>query len=102
MNRLMNKRILLGVSGSIAAYKSAELVRLLLDVGAEVQVVMTAADQAFITPLTLQTLSQRPVRTELVDAEAESTMGHINLARWDDVIVIAPASSALISRPRTG
>lgn len=98
MIRLMNKRVLLGITGSIAAYKSAELVRLLVDAGADVQVVMTEAAQAFITPLTMQTLSGRPVRTELIDAEAESTMGHIALARWADVVLVAPASADFLAR----
>jgi len=98
MTRLMNKRVLLGVTGSIAAYKSAELVRRLVEAGADVQVVMTRSAQSFITPLTLQTLSGRPVRSELMDAEAESTMGHIALARWADVILVAPASANFIAR----
>lgn len=98
LKRLANKRVVLGVSGSIAAYKSAELVRLLLDAGADVQVVMTRSAQAFITPLTLQTLSGRPVRTELMDIEAESTMGHIALARWADIILVAPASADFLAR----
>jgi len=98
MKRLTNKRVLLGITGSIAAYKSAELVRQLVAAGADVQVVMTRSAQAFITPLTLQTLSGRPVRNELLDAEAESTMGHIALARWADVILIAPASADFLAR----
>lgn len=98
MNRLMNKRILLGVTGSIAAYKSAELVRCLMAAGADVQVVMTRSAQTFITPLTLQTLSGRPVRSELMDVEAEYSMGHIALARWADVIIVAPASADFIAR----
>ena len=102
MIQLTNKRILLGVTGSIAAYKSAELVRLLTDAGADVQVVMTQAAQAFITPLTLQTLSNRPVHTQLMDLEAESTMGHIALARWADVLLIAPASADFMARLAQG
>jgi len=98
MRRLTNKRVLLGITGSIAAYKSAELVRRLVDAGADVQVVMTRSAQAFITPLTLQTLSGRPVRSELMDAEAESMMGHIALARWADFILVAPASADFLAR----
>ncbi len=102
MSSLANKRILLGVSGSIAAYKSAELVRRLKDAGAVVQVVMTEAAQAFVTPFTLQTLSERPVHTALMDANAEATMGHIEQARWADLIVIAPASANFIARLAQG
>lgn len=98
MNRLENKRILLGITGSIAAYKSADLVRRLKDTGAEVQVVMTRAATDFITPLTIQALSGRPVHVNLLDADAEARMGHISLARWADVIVIAPASANFIAR----
>lgn len=95
---LDNKRILLGISGGIAAYKAAELTRLLGKAGAQVQVVMTAGAKAFITPLTLQALSGRPVRTGLFDAEAEHAMGHIELARWAELIVIAPASADVMAR----
>lgn len=98
MTRLTNRRVLLGVTGSIAAYKSADLVRRLREAGADVQVVMTRSAQSFITPLTLQTLSGRPVRSELIDVEAESLMGHIALARWADVILVAPASADFIAR----
>jgi phosphopantothenoylcysteine decarboxylase/phosphopantothenate--cysteine ligase len=91
--QLKNKRIVLGVSGSIAAYKSAEIIRRLKDFGADVKVVMTKAACEFITPLTLQTLSGQPVAIELLDADEESAMGHIKLARWADWIVIAPASA---------
>jgi len=98
MKQLMNKRVLLGVTGSIAAYKCAELVRRLVEAGADVQVVMTRSAQEFITPLTLQTLSGRPVRSELMDAEAESTLGHIALARWADIILVAPASADFLAR----
>jgi phosphopantothenoylcysteine decarboxylase/phosphopantothenate--cysteine ligase len=82
MNPLANKRILLGVTGGIACYKSAELVRRLRAADAEVQVVMTRAAQAFVGPLTFQALSGRAVSTELLDAGQESAMGHIELARW--------------------
>ena len=98
MTRLTNKRILLGVTGGIAAYKSAELIRRMQDQGADVRVVMTAAAQEFITPLTLQALSGHPVATTLLDAETESVMGHIELARWADLILIAPASADFIAR----
>lgn len=100
--RLTHKRIVLGVSGGIAAYKSAELIRRLRDAGAEVQVVMTAAAQQFITPLTLQALSGKPVHTDLLDPSAEAAMGHIELARWADLILIAPASADCIARLAQG
>lgn len=95
---LAGKRVLLGVSAGIAAYKSALLVRLLKQAGCEVRVVMTKGAQAFITPLTLQALSGEPVRTSLLDPEAEAGMGHIELARWADVVLIAPATADLIAR----
>lgn len=98
MSSLTNKRILLGVTGGIAAYKSAELIRKIRERGANVQVVMTQAAQAFITPLTLQALSGNPVHTELLDPEAEAGMGHIELARWADAILIAPLSADFISK----
>ena len=98
MSSLTNKRILLGVTGGIAAYKSADLVRRLQDAGAEVRVVMTAAAQEFITPLTMQALSGNPVHTTLLDPEAEAGMGHIQLARWADLVLIAPASADFIAR----
>jgi len=94
---LQNKNILLGVCGGIAAYKSADLVRRLKDAGAEVRVVMTRAATEFITPLTFQALSGHPVHTELLDPEAEAAMGHIELARWADLILIAPATANTIS-----
>ena len=92
------QRILLGVTGGIAAYKSADLVRRLRDAGAEVQVVMTDAATAFITPMTLQALSGRPVRSGLMDPQAEAAMGHIELARWAECILIAPASADFLAR----
>jgi phosphopantothenoylcysteine decarboxylase/phosphopantothenate--cysteine ligase len=98
MRQLSNKCILLGISGGIAAYKSAELVRLFKKRGANVRVVMTSGAQEFITPLTLQALSGNLVHTSLLDTEAEAGMGHIELARWADVIVIAPATADVISR----
>ena len=97
MQHLTNKRVLLGVTGSIAAYKAAELIRRLRDVGAEVRVVMTDGAKAFVTPLTFQALSGLPVHENLLDKEAEAAMGHIELARWADVIVIAPASANSIA-----
>ncbi|RYZ88398.1 MAG: bifunctional 4'-phosphopantothenoylcysteine decarboxylase/phosphopantothenoylcysteine synthetase, partial [Moraxellaceae bacterium] len=98
MSSLANKRILLGVTGGIAAYKSADLVRRLQDAGADVRVVMTAAAQEFITPLTMQALSGNPVHTTLLDPEAEAGMGHIQLARWADLVLVAPASADFIAR----
>ena len=99
---LNTRRILLGITGGIAAYKSAELTRLLQRAGAEVRVVMTSAATEFITPLTLQALSGNRVHTELLDAEAEAGMGHIELARWPDLILIAPASADCIARIASG
>lgn len=99
---LSNKHILLGVTGGIAAYKSADLVRRLQDTGAQVQVVMTPAAQEFITPLTMQALSGNPVHTELLDPEAEAGMGHIQLARWADLVLIAPASADFMARLTQG
>lgn len=98
MLRLANRRIIVGVTGGIAAYKSAELIRRLKDQGAEVRAVMTAAAQEFITPLTLQALSGNPVHTTLLDTDAEAAMGHIELARWGDLILVAPASADFIAR----
>jgi phosphopantothenoylcysteine decarboxylase/phosphopantothenate--cysteine ligase len=95
---LAGKQIVVGVSGSIAAYKSADLIRRLRDEGAEVRVVMTQGATEFITPLTLQSLSGHPVAIELLDADQESAMGHIALARWADWILIAPASADTIAR----
>ncbi|MEM1152820.1 MAG: bifunctional phosphopantothenoylcysteine decarboxylase/phosphopantothenate--cysteine ligase CoaBC [Pseudomonadota bacterium] len=102
MAHLFNRNVLLGVSGGIAAYKSAELVRQLQDLGASVRVVMTQGAQEFITPLTLQALSGNTVHTQLLDAEAEMGMGHIELARWADLFVIAPATADLIARLAAG
>ncbi len=102
MQQLNNKRILLGVTGGIAAYKAAELIRRLQDVGAEVRVVMTKAAQEFITPLTLQALSGNPVHCDLLDTEAEAAMGHIELARWADLVLVAPASADFMARLATG
>ncbi len=98
MSSLANKRILLGVTGGIAAYKSAEIIRRLQDAGAEVRVVMTRAATEFITPLTLQALSGNPVHRDLLDTEAEAAMGHIELSRWADLILIAPATANFMAQ----
>ena len=98
MNTLAQKNILVGVAGGIAAYKTPDLVRRLRERGAAVRVVMTAAAREFITPLTLQAVSGQPVGTELFDPAAEAAMGHIELARWADAIVVAPATADLIAR----
>ncbi|HTY94669.1 MAG TPA: bifunctional phosphopantothenoylcysteine decarboxylase/phosphopantothenate--cysteine ligase CoaBC [Steroidobacteraceae bacterium] len=92
------KHILLGVTGGIAAYKSADLVRRLRERGADVQVVMTDAAREFVTPMTFQALSGRPVRTDLWDPGAEASMGHIELARWADLVLIAPATADFLAR----
>lgn len=102
MSSLTNKRILLGVTGGIAAYKSAELVRRLQDQGADVRVVMTHGATEFITPLTLQALSGHPVHLDLLDTETESVMGHIELARWADLILVAPATANFIAKLAQG
>jgi len=99
---LADKKIVLGVTGSIAAYKAADLIRRLREVGADVHVVMTQSACEFITPLTLQTLSGKPVAIDLLDADQESAMGHIKLARWADWILIAPATADVIARLRYG
>ncbi len=99
---LASKKIILGITGGIAAYKSAEFVRRLKDQGADVRVVMTEAAQTFITPLTLQALSGNTVHTSLLDPEAEAAMGHIELAKWADAIIIAPASADIIARLACG
>jgi phosphopantothenoylcysteine decarboxylase/phosphopantothenate--cysteine ligase len=91
-------RILLGVTGGIAAYKSPDLVRRLMERGAEVQVVMTEAAQKFITPMSFQAVSGRPARCDLWDGTAEAAMGHIELARWAELVLIAPASADFIAR----
>jgi phosphopantothenoylcysteine decarboxylase/phosphopantothenate--cysteine ligase len=97
MSTLSNKRIIVGISGGIAAYKSAEIVRRLQDRGAEVQIVMTPSAEEFIRPLTLQALSGFPVHADLLDPEAEAGMGHIELARWADLLLIAPATADFIA-----
>ncbi|MGF1644882.1 MAG: bifunctional phosphopantothenoylcysteine decarboxylase/phosphopantothenate--cysteine ligase CoaBC [Thiotrichales bacterium] len=95
---LKSRRILLGVTGGIAAYKAAELTRALIKAGAEVRVTMTEAATAFVTPLTFQALSGQPVRTDLFDPAHEAAMGHIELARWPELILIAPASADFLAR----
>jgi len=95
---MQGKHILLGVTGGIAAYKSADLVRRLRERGAEVQVAMTAAAREFVGPITFQALSGRPVRTDLWDSAAEAAMGHIELARWADLVLVAPASADFLAR----
>lgn len=98
MNSLAQKRILIGISGGIAAYKIPELVRRLKDLGADVRCVMTQGAQAFITPLTLQAVSGNPVHHDLLDPAAEAAMGHIELAKWADLIMIAPASANVLAQ----
>ncbi len=98
MSKLSGRQIVIGISGGIAAYKSAELVRLLRRQGAQVRVVMTDAAQAFISPLTLQALSGLPVHTQLLDSAAEGAMGHIELARWAQQVLIAPATADILAR----
>ena len=102
MLSLTNKRILLGITGGIAAYKCAELTRLLIKAGAEVRVGMTRAATQFITPLTMQALSGQRVHLDLLDSDAEAAMGHIELARWADLVLIAPATADFIARINQG
>jgi len=102
MSSLLDQKIVLGVSGGIAAYKSAELVRLLKKSAAEVKVVMTENAAQFVTPLTLQALSGEAVRSELFDFQAEAAMSHIELARWADLILIAPCSADLMAKLANG
>lgn len=97
MSSLANKRIIVGITGGIAAYKGAEIVRRLQDQNADVRVVMTASATEFIRPLTLQALTGHQVHTDLLDPEAEAAMGHIELARWADLLLIAPATANFIS-----
>ncbi|EBA01603.1 bifunctional phosphopantothenoylcysteine decarboxylase/phosphopantothenate--cysteine ligase CoaBC [Marinobacter sp. ELB17] len=99
---MADTRILVGVTGGIAAYKTAELVRLLKKAGYSVQVVMTRGAEAFVTPLTFQALSGQPVRTSLLDPEAEAGMGHIELAKWAQRIIVAPASADFMARLAAG
>lgn len=102
MKRLHGKHILLGITGGIAAYKSAELTRRLKQAGADVRVVMTDSATEFVTALTFQALSGNPVHTNLLDESAEAGMGHIELARWADAILIAPASANFIAKLAQG
>ncbi len=99
---MQGKHILLGVSGGIAAYKSPDLVRRLRERGAEVQVVMTAGAREFVTATTFQAVSGRTVRTDLWDAAAEAAMGHIELARWAELVLVAPASADFLARLASG
>lgn len=102
MQTLLGKKILLGMSGGIAAYKCAELTRRLIERGAEVRVVMTQAAKEFITPLTMQAVSGHPVADSLLDPAAEASMGHIELAKWADIVLLAPATADLIARLAAG
>ncbi|HLL54627.1 MAG TPA: bifunctional phosphopantothenoylcysteine decarboxylase/phosphopantothenate--cysteine ligase CoaBC [Myxococcaceae bacterium] len=100
--RLQGKRVALGVGGGIAAYKACELVRELARAGAEVRVAMTEAAQQFVTPLTFQSLSGHPVLTNYFDPSQEATFGHLDLARWADLFIVAPATADLLARIRAG
>ena len=102
MASLVNKRVLLGITGGIAAYKGAELVRRLREAGAEVRVVMTDAATEFVTELTFQAVSGQPVHRHLLDVSAEAGMGHIELARWADAVIVAPASANFLARLAQG
>ena len=99
---LTNKKVLLGIGGGIAAYKRADLIRRLKERGADVRVIMTQSAMEFITPLTIQALSGNPVASDLLDPAAEAAMGHIELARWADVVLLAPATANLIARINAG
>jgi phosphopantothenoylcysteine decarboxylase/phosphopantothenate--cysteine ligase len=99
---LANKRIILGITGGIAAYKCAELTREFIKAGADVKIVMTKSAEEFVTPLTLQALSGNRVHRNLLDSEAEAAMGHIELARWADLIIIAPATANFLARTAQG
>ena len=102
MSSLANKQILVGITGGIAAYKTIELIRLLTKAGADVQVVLTEGAKAFVTEMTLQAVSGHPVRSTLLDPSAELGMGHIELAKWADLIIIAPASADFMARYAQG
>jgi phosphopantothenoylcysteine decarboxylase/phosphopantothenate--cysteine ligase len=102
MQILQDKKIVLGITGGIAAYKTPELVRRLKDQGADIRVVMTDGAKAFITPLTLQAVSGNHVSDSLLDSQAELAMGHIELAKWADLIIIAPATADIIARVTAG
>ena len=98
MSTLPNRRIVLGVAGGIAAYKGADLVRRLREREFDVRVVMTASAREFVTPLTFQAVSSNPVHCDLLDEQAEAGMGHIELARWADLVLVAPATANVIAR----
>ena len=102
MFNLENKRIVIGITGGIAAYKTIELIRLLRKAQAQVRVVLTPASAEFITPLTLQAISGNAVAQSLLDPQAELAMGHIELAKWADAVLIAPASADFIARLTVG
>lgn len=102
MQPLEGKKIVLGISGGIAAYKCAELTRRLTERGAKVKVVMTKAAKEFITPLTMQAVSGNPVGDSLLDPAAEASMGHIEIAKWADLVLLAPATADLIARMSAG
>ena len=102
LENLLNKRVLLGITGGIAAYKSPEIVRRIREFGAEVRVVMTEGATKFITPLTLQAVSNQRVHLDLLDTEAEAAMGHIELARWADIILVAPTTADALARINQG
>lgn len=102
MQDFVGKKILLGVCGGVAAYKSAYLIRELTRAGAEVNVVMTQSAKEFVSPLLMQALSGNSTRTDLFDAQAERAMGHIELARWADYLVIAPASANILAKMAQG
>ena len=102
MEALAGQRIVLGVTGGIAAYKAADLARRLQDAGADVRVVMTESAARFVSPMTFQALTGHPVRSSLWDEDAEAAMGHIELARWADRILVAPASADAIARLAAG
>ena len=102
MENVRHKRVVLAVTGGIAAYKTPEIVRRLKDYGVDVRVVMTAGAKAFITPLTMQAVSGLPVHDELLDPAAEAGMGHIELAKWADLLVIAPATASVMAKVAHG
>ncbi|MCI0668685.1 MAG: bifunctional phosphopantothenoylcysteine decarboxylase/phosphopantothenate--cysteine ligase CoaBC, partial [Methylococcaceae bacterium] len=102
MSPLSGKNILLGVTGGIAAYKSAEVVRLLSAANASVRVVMTRSAKSFVGPLTFQALTGYPVYSDLLDVDEEAAMGHIQLARWADCLAVAPATADFIAKMRAG
>src|SRR3954471_4990795 len=98
MTGLSGKRVLLGITGGVAAYKAAELARLFIKAGADVRVVMTEAACRFITPVTLQALSGQPVHTDMWDRRVADNMGHIELSRDRDIIIVAPATADFIAK----